>query len=215
MWPRCTLSFDRSPKASRKPRRTLVDPTFAANERGKRFTMQFVFGTVTEHARPLGSCSLLDLSGIGGAADDRGERFVGSWQIQPVQLQRPPCPTDGAIFCLPPHHKVEHRAEVAIDCVAITAGLALLPSIAHPEQILPQRFPGIWDSVLNGPVRLPSKTSGTVHPSTFIAQCVHGKSAKSRLAPRVRHRPSVTASRGLPSKRSGPWRLGSVRSWHF
>jgi len=47
-----------SPKASDKPPRTLVDPTFAANERGKRFTMRFVFGTVTEHARPFGSRSL-------------------------------------------------------------------------------------------------------------------------------------------------------------
>lgn len=49
------------PKATGKSRRTLVDPTFAANERGKRFTLRFVFGTVTEHARPLVRGSELDL----------------------------------------------------------------------------------------------------------------------------------------------------------
>src|SRR5439155_13917848 len=46
-------SVSTAPQTSRKSRRTFVDPTFAANERGKRFTMQFVIGTVTEHTRPL------------------------------------------------------------------------------------------------------------------------------------------------------------------
>jgi len=48
-----TMRRSRTPKTSDKPRRTLVDPIFAANERGKRFTLRFVFGTVTEDARHL------------------------------------------------------------------------------------------------------------------------------------------------------------------
>src|SRR5437764_14439312 len=59
-----------------KPRRALVDPAFAANERGKRFTMRFVFGGVPQHARPLGACSLVNSSWIGGPADNCGKWFV-------------------------------------------------------------------------------------------------------------------------------------------
>jgi hypothetical protein len=95
---------------------------------------------VPHHARPFGAGAFVDLSGIGGAADDSGERFVGSWQIQPVQLQRPPCPADGPTFCRPPHYEVEHGAEVSIDRVAIPAGLAVLPSASHSQEVLAQRY---------------------------------------------------------------------------
>jgi hypothetical protein len=69
-----------SPKVTGKSLRTFVDPTFAANERGKRFTMQFVFRTVTEHARPLGSRSFVRFLPIGGAQDKGGERLNGAYE---------------------------------------------------------------------------------------------------------------------------------------
>src|SRR5438093_12823354 len=59
-----------------KPRGTFVDATLPPDERGKRFTMRFVFGTVTEHARPLGPRSLVNFCWIGGAADNCGKRLI-------------------------------------------------------------------------------------------------------------------------------------------
>src|SRR5207302_7524516 len=79
-------SVSTAPQTSRKSRRTFVDPTFAANERGKRFDVCLVLRCIPHHARPLGSRSLVHLAGIGGAANDRGKRLVGSWQIQMLQL---------------------------------------------------------------------------------------------------------------------------------
>jgi hypothetical protein len=70
-----------STEASTKPRGTFVDAALAPNERGKGFTMRFVFATVTEHARPLRSCSLVDFLTISGAQDHSGKRFVSSWQV--------------------------------------------------------------------------------------------------------------------------------------
>ena len=43
------LASTASPETG-KPRGTFVDATLPPDERGKRFTMRFVFGTVTEHA---------------------------------------------------------------------------------------------------------------------------------------------------------------------
>jgi hypothetical protein len=74
------------PRASGKPRCAFVDTTFAPDERGKRFTIQFVFGTVTEQARPFASRSLVDFPTISGAQDHSGKRFVGGWQVQMLQL---------------------------------------------------------------------------------------------------------------------------------
>jgi len=85
MWPRRTLLSTVSHKTSGKPRRTLIDPTFAANEGGKRFTMR-VFGTVAEHARPFASGSFVDFLPIGGVQDNGGERLNGAWYVQSVQL---------------------------------------------------------------------------------------------------------------------------------
>jgi hypothetical protein len=69
-----------------KSRSTFVDPTFAANERGKRFRIRFVLRCIPQHARPLGSRALVHLAGIGGAANDRGKRLVGGRQVQMLQL---------------------------------------------------------------------------------------------------------------------------------
>src|SRR5260370_38652966 len=35
-----------------------------------------------------GPRAFVNLAGIGGAADDHGERFVSSWQVQTLKLQR-------------------------------------------------------------------------------------------------------------------------------
>jgi hypothetical protein len=96
-----------SSKAPSKSRSTFVDPTFAANERGKRFTMRFVFGTVTHHARPLRSCSLVDFLTISGAQNDRGKRFVDIWQVKMLQPQRLSSPVDGSTFNRPPGHEIK------------------------------------------------------------------------------------------------------------
>src|SRR5260370_19657038 len=80
--------FAPSPQATAKSRSTFIDATLAPYECGKRFSIRFVFGTVTEHARPLGPHAFVNLAGIGGAADDHGERFVRSWQVQTLKLQR-------------------------------------------------------------------------------------------------------------------------------
>src|SRR5262249_2010744 len=58
-----------SPKAAGKSPRAGVIPTFAANERGKRFGFRFVLHRVPPHARPLGSRSPADLPRVGGAGD--------------------------------------------------------------------------------------------------------------------------------------------------
>jgi hypothetical protein len=58
-----------SPEAAGKSPRAGVIPTFAANERGKRFGFRFVLHRVPPHARPLGSRSPADLPRVGGAGD--------------------------------------------------------------------------------------------------------------------------------------------------
>jgi hypothetical protein len=58
--------------------------------------MQFVFGTVTEHARPLGSRPLVYFLTSSGSENDGGKRFIGSQQVHALKLQRPACPADRA-----------------------------------------------------------------------------------------------------------------------
>jgi hypothetical protein len=140
----------RPPEAAGKSLRTLVDATLPLNELSKRFRSRFVLCRIPEHARPLGPRSLVYFLMISGAQDDRGERLVSSWQIHTLKPQRPACSADRAILCRPPHHEVEHRREVAIDCVAIPTGLALIPSIAHPQEVLPQCLRGVRYFVPNG-----------------------------------------------------------------
>jgi hypothetical protein len=127
-----------SPQATGKSRSTFVDATLALNERGKRFGICLELRGVPHHARPFRSRPLVHFLTISGAQDDRGKWFVGSWQVRALNLQRPTCPADGAIFCCPPYHEIEHGAQIAIDCIAIPAGLALVPSASHPGEILPQ-----------------------------------------------------------------------------
>jgi hypothetical protein len=83
----------------------------------------------TIHNEPLGSfywAAGVDFLTISGAQDHRGERFVGTWYVHTLQPQRPTCAADGPTFCLPPHHKVEHGAEVSINRIAIPTGLRLI-----------------------------------------------------------------------------------------
>jgi hypothetical protein len=127
-----------SPETTRKSPSTFVDAAFPLNKRGKRFGARLVLRSVPQQARPLGSGPFVDLLSISGRENDGGEWFVGSWQVQMLQLQRPARSTDRPIFCRPPHHKIEHGAQLAVDRIAIPAGSAILPSNSHPEQVLPQ-----------------------------------------------------------------------------
>jgi hypothetical protein len=135
--------------AAGKSRSTFVDPAFSLNEGGKRFDVGLVLHRVPQHARPLGSRSFVHLLSISGRENDGCEWFVGIWCVHTLQLQRPTSTADRTTFCRPPLHKVKHGAEVAIDRVAIPAGLAFVPSVLHPKQILPQRFSRVGNVVLN------------------------------------------------------------------
>jgi hypothetical protein len=90
-----------SPDATGKSRSTFVDAALALNEGGKRFGTRLVLHRISQHARPLRSCSLVDLLTISGAQNDRGKRFVDSWQVQMLQPQRLASPLKGHDF-LPP-----------------------------------------------------------------------------------------------------------------
>jgi hypothetical protein len=44
----------------------------------------------------------------------------------------------GAFLSRPPRDKIENAAQIAIDCIPLSARLALLPRISNPQQILSQ-----------------------------------------------------------------------------
>jgi hypothetical protein len=73
---RVQLNLAATTEAAGKSPRAGVNPTFAANERGKRFGFRFVLHRVPPHARPFGSRSPADLSTISGAENYCGDRFV-------------------------------------------------------------------------------------------------------------------------------------------
>jgi hypothetical protein len=56
------------------------------NKRGKRFSICLELRCISQHARPLGSRSLVDFLAISGRENDGGERFFAGWQIQMLQL---------------------------------------------------------------------------------------------------------------------------------
>ena len=202
-----------SPQTRAKSLRTLVDATLAPDERGQRLSVRLVLRRVPQHARPLGSCSLIDLCGSAVSENDGGKRLVGGCQVQALQLQRPTCPADRAIFGRPPHHQVEHGAEIAIDCLAIPAGLAFLPSEADPGEILPQRRLGIGHRVLGGPVQSSGEAGRKVcMPSTFLAR--GSRKIRHIVLPRVGVGQFPTAWPETLSRRSGPWRQGSASHRH-
>jgi hypothetical protein len=68
-----------STEATGKSRSTSIDAAFPPNERGKRFDVRLALRCIPQHARPLGSRSLIDFLTISGGENDGGERFVGSW----------------------------------------------------------------------------------------------------------------------------------------
>ena len=135
-----------------------------------------------------------------------GSSVVG--KSTPCSLQRPTCPADGAILRLPPHHQIEHGAEVSIDRVAITTGLALLPSISHPGEILPAALPwnralGPWRSVLIEPR---SGKMGALHARSVRRPSPHGKSAISSSTSRSASASFAKHERDSPSTQFDPWR---------
>jgi hypothetical protein len=138
------------PQAPSKTRRTFVDPALALNESGKWFRTRLALRCIPQHARPLRSRSPIDLLTVRGAKDHHRKWFVGICCIHALQLQRPTCPADGAIFRRPPHHKVEHGSQIVIDRVASPTALATLPSKSDSEQILPQCLRGVRYFIPNG-----------------------------------------------------------------
>jgi selenium binding protein SBP56 len=72
--------------ATSKSRSTCVDASLPPDECDQGFSIRFVLRSVSQHARPLRSCSLVDFLTIGGAQDDRSEWFLGSRQIQMLPL---------------------------------------------------------------------------------------------------------------------------------
>jgi hypothetical protein len=70
-----------SPKTAGKSPSTFVDAALPLHERGKRLSNRLVRHGISQHARPLGSRSLVYFLTIGGAQDDRGKWLVGGGQI--------------------------------------------------------------------------------------------------------------------------------------
>ena len=56
---------------------------------------------------------------------------------------------DGAIFSRPPGNEIENGGQIDVNGVPIPAGLALLPRISHPQQILLQRLLCIGNSTID------------------------------------------------------------------
>src|SRR5258707_7992424 len=142
------------------------------------------------------------------------------------------CSADGAVFCLPPHYEVEHGAEVSIDRVAVPAGLGLLPSISHSQEVLSQRLRRVRYFVTNRLFQSRrSQPKIRVH-SFEICHCSnqsnwtefqsgrlshYGKSSNSSRASRSASA-SIVKNRGLAFQAILPfasrYRMASPRSWY-
>jgi hypothetical protein len=75
------LVLTASPKTSGKSLSTFVDAAPTSNELVERLSNRLVHHGISQHARPLGSRSLVYFLTIGGAQDDRGKWLVGGGQI--------------------------------------------------------------------------------------------------------------------------------------
>jgi hypothetical protein len=122
-----------APKASGKPASTFVDATLPLDELVERFGIRLAFQRVPERAGPFRPGALINLSSISGAANDGGKRFdVVGWAHTP-QPQRLVSAVESAVFSRPPRNQIEDGGQIAIDRVAISAGLALRPSSSQPQ----------------------------------------------------------------------------------
>ena len=139
----------------------------------------------------------------------KGSSGVGQSKRHNQRAQR--ARADRPILCRPPRYQLEHGAQIAVDRIAIPAGLAILPSKSDPGEIVPQRFFRIGYSVLGGAVQLGRKAGRYVHCFELradfdgIAEALTA-SSPYRPRPRVQRRPVSEAWRETLSRRFEPRR---------
>lgn len=125
-------------RASRAPLRAIVDSAFPLDKSSEWLRGKLVRQGVPEGPRPLRPGALIHLLWIGGAADYCGECFLMLERIHTPELQGLVSSFEGALFDRPPRNEIENRTQIPVDRIPIPAGLALLPSVSNPQQVLPQ-----------------------------------------------------------------------------
>ena len=121
-----------------KPIGAIIYPTFTFDKLVQRFRMVLVLQGVPEHTRPLGPGPFIYFCRIRSAANDGGKWLLVIEWIHIPQSQGFVGSVEGAFLSRPPRDKIENAAQIAIDCIPLSARLALLPRISNPQQILSQ-----------------------------------------------------------------------------
>src|SRR6516165_403073 len=111
----------------RKPGNAFVDTALPANELIQWLRIRLVRRGVTHHSAPLAPRPFVGLGRVGGGPNDGGERVFPIRYFQPPKAQRPTRSVSLATLCGPPLHQTVHGAQVPIDCITFSAGLAVVP----------------------------------------------------------------------------------------
>ena len=143
------LECSGSPKAPSTSRCALIDAALTLYKLTQRFGNLFVCQRIPQHAGPFRPGSLINLCRVRSAANDCGKRVLAVEWADPLQPQRLVGAFQSTIFSHPPCDEVEHRAQIPINRVPLPAGLAVLPSIPQPHQVLPQCLVCIGYILLN------------------------------------------------------------------
>jgi hypothetical protein len=138
-----------SAEAAGKSRSTFVDPTFPLHEFIQRFRGRLVCRE-SQRTSPFRASALIDLCRISGTANDGGKWFfLIEWNDMP-QAQGLVSAFDGTVFSRPPRNQLKHGCQIGVDCVSLPAGLAIVPSTPHSQEVLSQCLRRVRYFVPNG-----------------------------------------------------------------
>jgi len=139
--------LSRSPQMTSKLGGAFVNSTLPLHEPIQRLRARLVCQRIPESAGPFGPGALIDLGGIRSAANYCCKRLL---LIERSNMPQPQCflrAFQSAVLSHPPCNQLKHGRQIDVDCVSLSASLALVPGVLNPQQILLQCSVGIRNVV--------------------------------------------------------------------
>jgi hypothetical protein len=118
-----------SPKLTRVPPHTPVDPTAPPDKITERLIWGLEHFRVPQHARPFAPHPIIHLFRISGAENYRRKWIGNFWHWWPLQPQRPLSVLIGFAFVRPPTDQLKNFVQIVKNSVSVSGRLIFLPLV--------------------------------------------------------------------------------------